>query len=457
MAAIDTSLLPSGNVRFQMAAMPEPTDPLAEEQKRLANQVTAQNLSTAKRNAQKQQLTDAMRDVMTHETPEDAIASIDRHVADGTLTAEQAADAKSKVPVRGADGSLPQGAMAAWRQRNFDDYIATNEQLYESQTRRQQQQQMQDIMGMGAAPAPAAPTNALAPTPTVAAPTSQPAAPAAAPTNALVSPPAQGVDVNALRRQITQLNMLGTPSALAQARFLETQIPEPVKAPTETDLAKLIREQKDYKPNSPEWKAYQNKINELSGGMTQYQQQSLQLERDKLKLLQDKANKGDTTADAGKELLTSQVISLRDTYDALSEKGGIVDTKAPWYKNLGAWVSSTGPGQTVGKALGTDTQSLRNTIAQSRPLLLNAIKQATGMTAKQMDSNVELQMYLKAATDPTADIQSNRKALQKLNDLFGLGIDLGPIESSATPAPAAGTTQTKVSGKGTKDDPIKLD
>ena len=244
MAAIDTSLLPSGNVRFQMAAMPEPTDPLAEEQKRLANQVTAQNLATAKRNAQKQQLTDAMRDVMTHETPEDAIASIDRHVADGTLTPEQAADAKSKVPVRGADGSLPQGSMAAWRQRNFDDYIATNEQLYESQTRRQQQQQMQDIIGMGAAPAPAAPTNALAPAPVDQEQAlfnqlnPQPVAPTAAPTNALVSSPAQGVDVNALRRQITQLNMLGTPSALAQARFLETQIPEPVKAPTETEFDK---------------------------------------------------------------------------------------------------------------------------------------------------------------------------------------------------------------------------
>jgi len=40
---------------------------------------------------------------------------------------------------------------------------------------------------------------------------------------------------------------------------------------TETDLAKLIREQKDYKPNSPEWKAYQRKIDEASGGLTAYQ------------------------------------------------------------------------------------------------------------------------------------------------------------------------------------------
>jgi hypothetical protein len=242
----------------------------------------------------------------------------------------------------------------------------------------------------------------------------------------------------------------GTLGDLIQSSAMSAdQIRESIKAKAEaaapkTTLAKL---QSDYdaavkRGDKVAAASIKKAIDIEAGGMTEAQKRSAAQEDKRIALLQDKANKGDTATDSGKELLTSQVISLRDTYDALSEKGGIVDTKAPWYKNLGAWVSSTGPGQTVGKALGTDTQSLRNTIAQSRPLLLNAIKQATGMTAKQMDSNVELQMYLRAATDPTADIQSNRKALQKLNDLFGLGIDLGPIESSATPAPASGTAQT---------------
>lgn len=192
MATIDTSLFPSANVRFQMAEAPSSLDMGAIQQQKLANQVTAQNLATSKYNAQRAKLTDAMRDVMTHETPEDAIASIDRHVADGTLTAEQAADAKSKVPVRGADGSLPQGAMAAWRRLNYDDYVATNEQLYAQQLENEKQQRISDIMSMGAAPTPAAPApvdqeqalfNQLNP---------QPAAPAAAPTtNALVPSIAQ--------------------------------------------------------------------------------------------------------------------------------------------------------------------------------------------------------------------------------------------------------------------------
>jgi hypothetical protein len=224
MATIDTSLFPSANVRFQMAEAPSGIDLAAIQQQKLANQVTAQNLENAKRTAQRQKMTDAMRDVMGHETPEDAIAAIDRHVTSGDMTPEQAADAKSKVPTRAADGSLPQGAMTAWRQRNFDDYLATNEQLYESNTRKQQQQRLQDILNPSATPAP---TNALAP-----APADQeqalfnqlnphPAAPAVAPTNALVSPTQ---DDNALRQKILALYMEGTPQTTAIAKILESQL-----------------------------------------------------------------------------------------------------------------------------------------------------------------------------------------------------------------------------------------
>ena len=221
----------------------------------------------------------------------------------------------------------------------------------------------------------------------------------------------------------------------------------------ETDIAKLLREQKNYKVNSPEWKTYQRKIDEASGGMTEYQRQQLQLDRDRIKLLQDKAESGEGTKTEGKELLTSQIISLRDAYDGLAAQGGIVDTKQPWYKNLSAWVGTTGVGQTVGKAIGTDTQSLRNTIAQSRPLLLNAIKQATGMSSKQLDSNAELKMYLAAATDPTLDVQANRKALRALDKMYGLGIDLGPIDENA---PAASTTPAVTSAAPAAKAPPKV-
>jgi hypothetical protein len=94
--------------------------------------------------------------------------------------------------------------------------------------------------------------------------------------------------------------------------------------------------------------------------------------------------------------------------------------------NVLAAVGSSGPGQFLGNMVGTENQSARNSIAQTRPLLLNAIKQATGMSAKQMDSNAELKMYLAAATDPKLDIKANMAALDSLDRLYGLG--LGPTK-----------------------------
>jgi hypothetical protein len=52
---------------------------------------------------------------------------------------------------------------------------------------------------------------------------------------------------------------------------------------------------------------------------------------------------------------------------------------------------------------------------------LQAIAKATGMSSKQMDSNVELQMYLRAATDPKLDYESNIYALDQLQTLYGMG------------------------------------
>lgn len=115
------------------------------------------------------------------------------------------------------------------------------------------------------------------------------------------------------------------------------------------------------------------------------------------------------------------VASLRDAYDQLDKSGGITNPKQGVSKNLIAGLSSSGAGQFVGKLLGSENQSMRNTIAQQRPLLLQAIMKATGMSAKQMDSNAELKLYLATATDPTLDVSANRRALDMIEQLYGSG------------------------------------
>ena len=126
------------------------------------------------------------------------------------------------------------------------------------------------------------------------------------------------------------------------------------------------------------------------------------------------------------------ISTLRDAYDRLEKGGGITSTKNGALGNAAAWASSSSLGQGVGKALGTDNQSARNDISMARPALLAAMMKATGMSAKQMDSNAELKLWLSTATDPTLDIESNRRALANIERKY-LG---GASIQEATPAPA---------------------
>jgi hypothetical protein len=127
------------------------------------------------------------------------------------------------------------------------------------------------------------------------------------------------------------------------------------------------------------------------------------------------------TVNVGRETVNTLITGLKDQYNTLKDTGGITSTKESSLSNIPAYISSSNLGQGTGKLFGTANQSARNTIAQSRPLLLQAIAKATGMSSKQMDSNTELQMYLKAATDPSLDYEANMTALNQLQDLYGIG------------------------------------
>lgn len=106
--------------------------------------------------------------------------------------------------------------------------------------------------------------------------------------------------------------------------------------------------------------------------------------------------------------------TLRDAYSRLEEGGGITSTNKSSGANAAASIASSGVGQAAGRLFGTKNQSARNDIAMSRPGLLAAVMKATGMSAKQMDSNAELKLWLSTATDPTLDVESNRKALDNI-------------------------------------------
>jgi len=202
---------------------------------------------------------------------------------------------------------------------------------------------------------------------------------------------------------------------------------------------------------SPEGGGFKGSFNDFQNQLTPYQRQSLAIQagnqaQQKIpmgyRMTADgkglepipggPADQKAQTVNAGRETVDTLIAGLKDQYGILKKGGGITSTENT-FMNVPAFLSSTAAGQATGKLFGTQNQSARNTIIQSRPLLLAAIKNATGMSAKQMDSNVELKMYLDAATNPSLDFEANMAALNQLEALYGLSGTAGATPSGGAP------------------------
>jgi hypothetical protein len=110
---------------------------------------------------------------------------------------------------------------------------------------------------------------------------------------------------------------------------------------------------------------------------------------------------------------------LEENYKNLAKLGGIVDLNQGKLSNLGARAKSTKLGQTVQGAVGSEEQVLREQINMAKPALINMLRQASGMSAKNMDSEKELKFFLQTATDETKSLQANLSAIKSLRDLYG--------------------------------------
>lgn len=124
----------------------------------------------------------------------------------------------------------------------------------------------------------------------------------------------------------------------------------------------------------------------------------------------------------GKESVSDIGSQLKSYYDTLKQEGGIPTTGGNPITNLGARIANTSVGQAIGSVAGTKSQQARESISQTRPLLMAAIKNATGMSSQQMNSNAELMFYMQAATDPSKGYEANMEALKRLDRLYGLGL-----------------------------------
>jgi hypothetical protein len=128
-------------------------------------------------------------------------------------------------------------------------------------------------------------------------------------------------------------------------------------------------------------------------------------------------------------------------YEQLNASGDIVSSTTAASDPLGTvsrYFKSTTLGQAAEKALGSKAQDRRNRIAALRGQLLQDIKEATGQSSKELDSNFELKMALERLGDPTMSIESIRDIVGDLSSRYGTGkIATSEAISAAPPAATA--------------------
>jgi hypothetical protein len=147
-------------------------------------------------------------------------------------------------------------------------------------------------------------------------------------------------------------------------------------------------------------------------------------------------------ADAGKNLVGDVATQMGNSYLKLYESSGIKSTSRGAAANLAASSQSSMLGQIGGGILGTENQSERDFIKSQRPILVQGIVKATGMTASQINSNVELKNLLDAATDPDKGYETNAKNLNLINKRFGTGTNIMPEKPTAATQSGVNTVTT---------------
>jgi hypothetical protein len=154
----------------------------------------------------------------------------------------------------------------------------------------------------------------------------------------------------------------------------------------------------------------------------------------------------------GKTQLADDLENLRASFETLDKLRAVPSTERGPLSNVASGIASTAIGQRTGQFFATEAQVERDVINSARSRLVNSIKNATGMSAQQLNSNVELQTMLKSISDPGQSYQSAIRIIQDIEDAYVTGSGMLPKKDKPRGAPAAtqGTGGFKYLGKESK-------
>jgi hypothetical protein len=141
----------------------------------------------------------------------------------------------------------------------------------------------------------------------------------------------------------------------------------------------------------------------------------------------------------GKGLVNDVATEMANAYGTLKELKGIKSKDNTRGENISAALKSSSVGQMAGSLTGSQEQDARDVIMSQRPILVQGIVKATGMSASQINSNQELKTLLDAATDPSKGYETNINTLNKINKRFGLGGDIIDLSKTSNKTKSGAT------------------
>lgn len=125
--------------------------------------------------------------------------------------------------------------------------------------------------------------------------------------------------------------------------------------------------------------------------------------------------------ESGKAQATDILDTLEGAYSELDRRKAIPSEQRSAVANVLASLGATQAGQIAGRGLGTPEQTQRDVIASARNQLFAAVKNATGLSAQNLNSNVEFTTWMNSLTDPSRSIETNRAIIENMRRFIASG------------------------------------
>ena len=132
--------------------------------------------------------------------------------------------------------------------------------------------------------------------------------------------------------------------------------------------------------------------------------------------------KATKTANQAKENMASVLDGFQSSLDTLKQEGEIISTGADPGANVYAMAANSEPGQLLGKAFGTKGQQARQQIEKLKPVYMTLLSQATGLSAQQLNSNVEFTAFMNSIAGPDTGYEAATEQIKVLKKLFATKI-----------------------------------